>query len=351
MIPRILDANLNRLREGLRAVEDLVRFGLDDAPLAARLKKLRHNVLELRRALPSGLISSRDSVADVGRVKIKELPRRADVSDLLAAAFGRVQESLRVLEEIAKLDRPKGAALAKAMRHEAYDLEKEIVPLFDRRAKTARLSGLYLILTDPAVGYENLAEIAVRAKVSAIQLRDKKLESGPLLALARRLRAIAKNSPTLFFVNDRPDIARLAEADGVHVGQSDLSVAEARAVAGDFALVGKSTHNLRQLQSALAEKPDYVAVGPVFPTASKDKPDPALGLEKAARLLKRAGALPVVPIGGINSETLPPLLAAGFANYALIAEVNRSPRPLDAIRRLQALQRSAAPSPAKRRRS
>jgi thiamine-phosphate pyrophosphorylase len=342
MTSRIVDANLNRLAEGLRVVEDLARFGLDDAALAGRLKRLRHEAGLLRREWPDALLA-RDSAGDVGRERIKEPDRRESVGEVLGAALGRVQEALRVIEELAKLDRPAAARRAKAMRYEAYQLERELVPLFDRRAKLARLYGLYLILSEPAAGYEHLAEIAVRAKVRAIQLRAKELESGPLLALARRLREITRGSDTLLFINDRPDVARLAEADGVHVGQCDLSVADARAIVGDRMLVGKSTHNFLELRVALAERPDYVAIGPVFGTASKEQPDPTLGVEKARRMLARcmaaAPGLPAVAIGGVTAGRLPQLLAAGFGCYALIAEVNRSPRPLAAIRRLQRLDR------------
>jgi thiamine-phosphate pyrophosphorylase len=343
MIARMLDANFNRLREGLRVIEDLVRFGLDEAALAGRIKGLRHEAGALRRAWPGETLSARDSAGDVGREQVPEPDRRADALEMLRAAFGRVQEALRAIEELGKLEagavgRSAGRR-AKAMRYEAYALEREIVPLFDRRARLGWMRGLYLVMTDPVVGYETLAEIAVKAKVGAIQLRAKTLNGGPLLDLARRLRAITRGTRTLLFVNDRPDVAALSEADGVHLGQSDLSVADARAIAGERMLVGRSTHNLKQLRAALAEGPDYVAIGPVFGTASKSRPDPTLGLEKAGRMLRASGAVPAVAIGGIDRERLAAVLAAGFRHYALIAEVNRSAQPLAAIRRLRRRER------------
>ncbi len=339
---RIIDANLNRLAEGLRVAEDIVRFGLDDAPLARRLKRLRHDAARLRALFPAHFLDSRDSIGDVGRVKVAEPARReGGLPRVLGASFGRVQESLRVLEELAKLASPTAAALAKAMRYEAYELERLIVPRFDRAALAARLRGLYLILTDPAIGYEGLARLAVEHGVSAIQLRAKGMDSGPLLELARRLREITRGSATLFIVNDRPDIARLAEADGVHLGQHDLSVADARAIVGPRALVGKSTHNLRELRAALREEPDYIGIGPLFGTRSKADPDPTLGPERAARLLAAAGPLPAVAIGGIDESNLPTVLAAGFGAYALIARVGASPDPAPILRRLQRIERAS----------
>jgi thiamine-phosphate pyrophosphorylase len=340
-IDRILDANFNRLAEGLRVIEDMTRLGLDDAAMAGRLKRLRRDAGRLRQAMPGDLLGARDSQGDVGRVRVKEPARRADEAEALGAAFGRSREAARVIEEMAKLRDAGAATRAKAIRFEIYDLERLIAPSFDRRARLAALRGLYLVLTDPVVGYEALAEIAVGAKVAAIQLRAKNMDGGAMVALARRLRAIARGGSTLFFVNDRPDVARLAEADGVHVGQGDLSVADARRIVGSRALVGKSTHNARQFRQALAEGADYVAIGPVFATTSKANPDPVVGLERAGRLAGQAAraGVPVVAIGGVTAERLPGVLAAGFATYALIGEVGLSPRPLAAIRRLQRLER------------
>jgi thiamine-phosphate pyrophosphorylase len=343
MIDRILDANFNRLAEGLRVIEDMTRFGLDDAALAERLKRLRHEVGQLRRAMPGDLLGARDSLSDVGRVQIKEPTCRAEPSETLAAAFGRSREAARAIEEMAKLRGGVKAARVKAIRYAIYELERVVTPLFDRRERLAGLRGLYLILTDPVVGYEALAEIAVEAKVAAIQLRAKNMDGGAMVTMARRLRAIARGGATLFFVNDRPDVARLAEADGVHVGQDDLSVADARAIVGPGMLVGKSTHNARQFRQALAEKADYVAIGPVFGTASKANPDPVVGLERAGRRAGEAAQAGVtaVAIGGITAERLPSVLAAGFDAYALIAEVGGSAKPLAAIRRLRRVERAA----------
>lgn len=333
---RIIDANLNRLGEGLRVIEDFCRFGLNDTPLSARIKQLRHGAAQLRRLFPSNALDARDSTGDVGRVRVKESMRRTDQLVILGASFGRVQESLRVLEEMAKLSRPDAAARAKAMRYEAYELERFVVPLFDRAQKAVRLKGLYLILTDPAVGYEKLAEIAVHQKVNAIQLRAKAMDGGPLLDLARRIRSITRGSQTLFFINDRPDIARLADADGVHLGQSDLSIADARAIVGGRMLIGKSTHNMTQLAAALREKPDYVGIGPVYATTSKVIADPKLGLEKARKMLKKAGDMPAVAIGGITAANLPGVFGLGFQCYGVIREVCAAPDPARAIKILAA---------------
>ncbi|MCE5228712.1 thiamine phosphate synthase [bacterium] len=336
---RMIDANLNRLGEGLRVIEDFCRFGLNDTALSARIKRLRHDAGALRRVFPPEVLDRRDSAGDVGRIRVKEPMQRADRLAILGASFGRVQEAIRVLEEVAKLDRPQAAAQAKAMRYEAYELERMVVPLFDRAEKAARLKGLYLILTDPVVGYEKLAEIAVAQKVGAIQLRAKRMDGGPLLELARRVREITRGSQTLFFINDRPDIAQLVEADGVHLGQTDLSVTDARAIVGGRMLIGKSTHNRKQLAAALKEKPDYVGIGPVFETGSKADHAPVLGIEKASAMLRAARGIPAVAVGGINDRNLIDLFGAGFNCYALIAAVCGAADPKKEIRKFMRKQK------------
>lgn len=338
MRERIVDANLNRLSEGLRVIEDLCRFGLDDAPTAGLLKTFRHEVGRLRGAWSADLLAARDSLGDVGRVIIKEPARRAGLLQILGASFGRVEESLRVLEEMGKLAPGEAAGLAKAMRYQAYELEKQIMPLFDRRAQAARLRGLYLVMTNPAVGYEALTEAAVKAKVAAIQLREKAWDSGRLLETARRLRELTRGTQTLFFINDRPDIARLCEADGLHLGQTDMAIGDARSIVGERMLVGKSTHNPAQLKAALAEGPDYVGIGPVFPTASKANADPVLGLEKAVRMLRQA-KVPAVAIGGIDRQSLPGLFEGGFTCYALVAHVCAADNPGAVMRALKRIEK------------
>lgn len=341
MRERIIDANLNRLSEGLRVIEDVCRFGLDDAATAGPLKAFRHDVGRLRRAfgaVAGDLLSARDSLGDVGREVIKEKTSRAGLLEVLGASFGRVAESLRVLEEMGKLAGGEAPGLAKAMRYQSYELEKRLVPLFDRREKAARLRGLYLVMTEPLVGYEALAEAAVKAGVSAIQLREKKCESGAMLAMARRLRELTRGTRTLFFVNDRPDIARLSEADGLHLGQNDLAVAEARQIVGDRMLIGKSTHHPAQLAEALAEGADYLGIGPIFTTTSKENPDPVLGIRLAAQM-RRVADRPCVAIGGLSEANLPGLLRAGFCCYALISHVGDSNKPISVMRRLKKLEK------------
>ena len=195
--------------------------------------------------------------------------------------------------------------------------------------------GLYLVMTDPVAGYERCCEAAVRAGVRMVQLRMKHTPREKILSIARACMAITAGSPTNFIVNDDPSVAAEAGADGVHVGQDDMPVPEVRGRYPTLKIVGLSTHNPEQAQAAFKLMPDYIGVGPVFPTPTKEVADPTVGVETAGRLCSSFPRLPAVAIGGINAETLPAVLSAGARNYAVVRAVCGSNDPYAAIRNLQ----------------
>jgi thiamine-phosphate pyrophosphorylase len=203
--------------------------------------------------------------------------------------------------------------------------------------------GLYLVLTDPAAGYEACADAAVAEGVRYVQLRMKDRPRAAVVAVARRLRAITVGSGTRFIVNDHVDIAAEVDADGVHLGQDDMTVSEARSAWGTSGKIfGLSTHNESQEQAAQSVQPDYVGIGPVFPTPAKRRPDPALGMERAGRIA-RGSTLTSVVIGSINEANLADVLRHGAYNYAVVRAVGLAADPRAAIRCLQAIWRAAHP--------
>lgn len=195
--------------------------------------------------------------------------------------------------------------------------------------------GLYLVMTDPAAGYARCAEAAVEAGVRVVQLRMKNAARADVLREARAVRAATRGTGTLFVVDDDPEIAAEAEADGVHVGQGDMPVPEVRRRFPGLRLVGLSTHSPAQVAAAAAVRPDYIGVGPVYATPTKAVPDPKLGLATMAAMVA-AAPCPAVCIGGIDEARLPAVRAAGARNWAVVRAVCRAPDPLAAIRRLQA---------------
>ncbi len=188
---------------------------------------------------------------------------------------------------------------------------------------------LYAI-TDPQLSNYTHVEIVERllaAGVRFIQLRDKEASSKELLDQARACLELTRAADAKLIINDRVDVALTANADGVHLGQGDLNVAEAREILGDEAIIGVSTHSLEQFKAALQTSANYVAVGPVYATTTKENPDPVVGLElvKAARALADR---PLVAIGGINVERASEVIAAGADSVAVISALYPWPKKL-----------------------
>ncbi len=195
--------------------------------------------------------------------------------------------------------------------------------------------GLYVVMTSPRnTSYEKLTEACVACKVKMLQLRDKELCDKERLALAKRLVAITSNSDTRFIVNDRIDIALASGAAGFHLGQDDLPLAAVRPYAGNL-LAGLSSHTPQQAASALAQNPDYLAFGPVFPTPAKNGRDAVTGTAVLGQILNKC-TIPLVAIGGIDCTNIGRVLEQGLRNIALIRAVDTA-QPVDAIRKLQTI--------------
>ena len=212
--------------------------------------------------------------------------------------------------------------------------------------------GFYLVITDPIVGYEKCCEDAVKAGVKVVQLRCKVgIKSGfdfshvevercrkELLEHAKNFRSITKGTDTIFIVDDDAALAAEVGADGVHVGQSDMSVAEVRKLYPNL-LIGLSTHSIEQAKLAIPQEPDYIGTGPVWATPTKQIADPTLGVENAA-IIHKMVPFPATAIGGINKANLPQVLKAGIKNYCVVRAVCGAKSPYDAIRELQDVESS-----------
>jgi thiamine-phosphate pyrophosphorylase len=177
----------------------------------------------------------------------------------------------------------------------------------------------------------DLARAFLEGGARLLQLRAKNVDSSSLLALADRLMPLARAYGADVIVNDRADVARMAGAVGVHVGQEDITAREARRVVGPEAIVGLSTHTLEQVEAAASGPVSYIAVGPVFGTTTKDTGYTAVGLELITAAAARAGAVPIVGIGGIDLDRAPAVIAAGAASVAVISDLI-TPDPTARIR-------------------
>ncbi len=335
---RIVDANLNRVRESLRVLDDYARFLLNDAFLTGQFKRLRHGLAEASATLPAHLLlGSRDTRRDVGTsLSAAGEYTRASTAKVAAINLKRLQESLRSLEEFGKVLSAPFAAAVEAIRYEAYTLEK----VLDRGATAAdKLRGarLYVLLTgsqcDAALDW-TIAE-AASGGANVFQLREKDSTDRELLDRARRMRHWTRRAGALFLVNDRPDIAKLAEADGVHLGQSDVSVADARKILGPDALIGVSTHDLDQVREAILDGADYIGIGPTFPSSTKNF-DAFPGLEFVRRVSEET-TLPAFALGGIHLQNVHEVVAAGGRRIAVSAAIARAADPASAARALCAI--------------
>ncbi|MBW6513516.1 MAG: thiamine phosphate synthase [Candidatus Syntrophosphaera sp.] len=187
--------------------------------------------------------------------------------------------------------------------------------------------GLYIVVTQPVIGHLRFTETCVKEEVPILQLREKDMPDREFLKLARGMREIIRGSGTLFFVNDRPDIALLSGADGLHLGPEDLPWQEVAKLIKPGMLLGVSTHSLEQANQLMAERqaaaegfnPDYMSFGPIFSTPAKAKPDPPVGTDKLAEVIAQA-SLPVVAIGGIFPENLGEVLSSGARNISMIRQ-------------------------------
>jgi thiamine-phosphate pyrophosphorylase len=327
-LARILDAAGNRAREGLRVAEDYCRFVLDDAFLTGELKALRHDLRSALAILPSSLLlAGRETLHDVGTtLSTDSEQRRGSILEAAQAGLKRAQEALRSLEEFGKVHGPDLGRNLEALRYRLYTIERVLMLGTTARQRLAEAK-LYVLLTAQTClrGLHATIMAAAAGGADVIQLREKDLSDRDLLARAHDVRRWTREARVLFIVNDRVDIARLVEADGVHLGQDDLPVKEARRLLGPDALIGVSTHDLPQLRQAIRDGASYIGIGPVFPSSTKQFS--ALAGLDYVRAASAETTLPSFALGGIDLRTVDNVVAEGARRIAVSGAVARAEDP------------------------
>ncbi len=317
---RILDANLDRAREGLRIVEEWCRFGLDDAGLTDECKHLRQ---ELAHWHTADLRAARDTPGDAGTALTHpQEAERSSVQHVLQANVCRVQEALRVLEEYGKVYHPEMGTACKQMRYRVYTLESRLMA--GQRAQQLAQARLYLV-TSPTDNLFTTVEAALKGGLTLVQYRDKTADDDVRLKNAQTLAQICRQYGALFIVNDRVDLAIAADADGVHLGQQDIPIALARQLLGSQCLIGRSTHCPDDLHRAIAEGADYIGVGPVYETPTKEG-RPAAGLDYV-RYAAAHATIPWFAIGGIDASNLQAVQTAGAHSVAVVRAIMHVAQP------------------------
>jgi thiamine-phosphate pyrophosphorylase len=319
-VHRILDANLDRAREGVRIIEEWCRFGLNHPAMTEQLKGLRQSLAQWHTP---ELRMARNTPSDPGTgLTHPQEAERQSITAVLQANFCRIQEALRVLEEYGKLYRSDFAAACKDMRYQIYTLESKLLGHY--RIQQMQQALTYLV-TSPREDLVQVVEAALQGGVSIVQYRDKHTDDCLRLQVAQALRDLCHRFGALFLVNDRIDLALAVDADGVHLGQTDLPVAVARQLLGRDRIVGRSTTNPDELERAIAEGADYIGVGPVYSTPTK--PDkPAAGLDYVRYAADHA-TIPWYVIGGINTDNLREVLDAGATRVAVVRAIIEAENP------------------------
>ena len=351
---RILDAAINRAGEGMRVVEDYVRMVVEDEHLSRQLKQLRHDLTQSVASIePQSRIAARDTIGDVGcQIETESEYQRGDskvttdggagasnpASGLVQANLARAQQALRTIEEFSKTIDPEIAKRVEQLRYRTYTIEKAVLTTV---VSLKNFSGenLYVLVDGcgwAADGDANLITLTrqlIEAEVDVIQLRDKTLNDRQLVDAGRAIAALVRGTSTRFIMNDRADLAVAAGANGVHLGQDDLEVADARRIVGAARIIGVSTHSISQARQAVLDGANYIGVGPVFESTTKNFSE-HVGLELIDEVVKEI-QLPAFAIGGINLENVSQIADAGLSRVALSAAVTKAVDPKAAAIKLK----------------
>ena len=323
-VERILDANLNRVREGLRVVEEYARFILENDEISCTIKTLRHQFSESERQLCTyipKLIENRDSSSDIGeQIKTPSEQTRADVRAVAIANIKRVQEGLRVLDEYAKICHLEISVTFESCRYRAYEIESKLSCLSDRFT-LLRKARLYVLITEKLSSASSLktVEEVIAGGADMIQLREKDMEDSAFLELAEAAGELCSKHKVLLILNDRTHLVGFSGADGAHTGWGDLQLRYSRKLVGYDRILGRSTSNSDAAMQAFEEGADYIGVGPVFPTQTKEH-RAAVGLEYVKWASKNA-RVPYFCIGSINRNTIDSVLNAGANAVAVCTAI------------------------------
>lgn len=337
-LKRIIDANLNRAAEAARVLEEIARFLLDDRDLSEKLKNIRHKINSVQEEDYGKYLQSRDTENDVG-VDIKNSSSRIDVENIFKANIKRLQQALRTLAEYSGNNK-ENAAMFEKLRYTSYTLEKIMwdkgLNIWGNKSKLES-KRLYLVTNSDKFNSEdeflNAIASALKGGVDILQLREKNMPAKRIIELGKKIKQLCLQYDTTFIVNDRVDIAAILQADGVHLGQDDLDIKSAREIlkganCGEC-IVGVSTHAPEQALKAVADGADYIGVGPVFATPTKEGRIP-VGLDYVKWVSENID-IPAFAIGGINEENVEEVITAGAKRIAVVRAIINAGSPEKAV--------------------
>jgi thiamine-phosphate pyrophosphorylase len=323
---RMIDASLNRISEGLRFLEDIARLLLNEGTLTQQLKTMRHELVRSDWSFHQQLLLARNSASDVGaNLEVEGEEKERAIPVMVMANSRRVQEALRTMEELTKI--PGGiprldSEKFKQARFCLYTIEQTLLSKLLRQDKMKQITGVYVILDTMALKGRSHVEAAaqtIRGGAKVIQLRDKLLNKKELLPIAQELKKLCIEHKVLFIINDHLDLVLATDADGLHLGQSDLPINVARKLLPIGKILGISTTTVDQAVVAETQGVDYIAIGSIYPTLSKETTQ-LVGLNRLSQI-RHAITLPLVAIGGITWDNVHNVLTAGANSVAIISAI------------------------------
>lgn len=316
---QIIDVNLNRLTEGVKVIEDLLRYYFRDEKNLRLLRRQKQLLWKRFDKIRKLVISSRQSEKDLGRKIRFDIHKRGKIVDILTVNFKRGQESARVLEELFKSINTKHAGFFKDLRFTLYDLEKTM----SAQTKTGFEPQVYVILDINTIGRKHLPVITkacIRGGATMLQLREaERATTRQWLADARQIQKGIGNAKIKFIINNRIDVCLAVNADGAHLGQTDMPLIYVRKILGEDKLIGITVHNVKQARKAEKHDADYLGFGAIFSTPSKNNIQ-VVGLDKLKQIVQ-AVKIPVIAIGGINSQNIQQVVRTKAPGVAVISAV------------------------------
>ncbi len=331
---RIIDVNINRATEALRVLEEITRFELDDEGLSEQLKNIRHKISTCFDKHYETMLCARDTENDVG-VGIENPSEKNSIITIFKSNIKRLQQALRVLAEYSvSTSDTRNRTIFENARYEAYTLEKEIWEKLSENLNKFRLADKKLYLVTNSDKFENEDDFidavaaALKGGVQIVQLREKKRPAKEIINLGKKIRMLCSEFNALYIVNDRIDIAQITEADGVHLGQDDIDVHSAREILGKNFIIGVSTHAPEQAHKAVLDGADYIGVGPIFVTPTKEG-RAAVGLEYVKWASENV-KIPFFAIGGIDLENVKTVIDTGAERVAVVRAIISAENPKNA---------------------
>ena len=323
-IAQIIDANLDRAREGIRVMEDWARFGLGRKDLVKSFKNFRQTLGKYHLKVYK---DSRNFINDkCAGLTHPEQFKRNNASSIISSNAARVQEALRVIEEFSRDHNLNLCKISSEIRYEIYNLEIILLEAESNHSlqKILNENDLYFITLDTSNLFEKIKNI-LDGGVKIIQLRFKKGNDSSNIKFAIRIRELCNTYGAILLINDRVDIALACNADGVHLGQDDMDIKSARSILGFSKIIGISASNACDIKKAIQDGCDYLGIGPVFATQIKMEKVP-LGIENLKSLTKDL-PIPWFAIGGVKEENISLLKENNICKVAIITDLINSKKP------------------------